>query len=64
VLKHHRPGGHGWVFSMKEEVILTGSGPADGIPDLISSFQSELGGILSVLHIIYRIGQFYVVREG
>jgi hypothetical protein len=49
---------------MKEEVILTGSGPADGIPDLISSFQSELGGILSVLHIIYRIGQFYVVREG
>jgi len=58
-------GSHGWVIAHDSgDVIAQGSGPTDGHPLLVSSFQAELGGLLAVLHVIHRVCQYYHVQEG
>jgi hypothetical protein len=43
---------HGWVFA------------SDGHPALLSSYRSELGGILAALYIIHRICEYYLLSQG
>jgi hypothetical protein len=53
-------GCHGLVLSTKEEtILLRGGGPDDGIQSLMTSYQSELGGMvagLAVLGTLFRSG--------
>jgi hypothetical protein len=53
-------GYHGWVLATKEEtILLRGGGPDDGIQSLMTSYRSELGGLvagLTVLGAIFRSG--------
>jgi hypothetical protein len=53
-------GYHGWVLSTKEEtILLRGGGPDDGIQSLMTSYRSELGGLvagLAVLGTLFRSG--------
>jgi hypothetical protein len=53
-------GYHGWVLATKEETILLhGGGPGDGIQSLMTSYRSELGGLvagLAVLGTLFRSG--------
>jgi hypothetical protein len=58
-------GSHGWVFaSDMEQEIMAGAGPDDGHPSLMTSYRTELGGLLAVLYIIHRICQHYQIKEG
>ncbi len=58
-------GCHGWVLASNEqELLLQGAGPDDGHPMLINSYRSELGGLITVLYIIYRICSHYQVASG
>jgi hypothetical protein len=46
-------GYHGWVLSNKEETILLhGGGPDDGIQSLMTSYRSELGGLVAGLAVL------------
>jgi hypothetical protein len=46
-------GYHGWVLATKEETIrLRGGGPDDGIQSLMTSYQSELGGLVAGLAVL------------
>jgi hypothetical protein len=47
-----------------EQEIAAGAGPADGHPLLMSSYRTELGGLLAVLYIIHRICHHYQVTQG
>jgi hypothetical protein len=53
-------GYHGWFLATKEETIfLRGGGPDDGIQSLMTSYRSELGGLvagLTVLGTLFRSG--------
>jgi hypothetical protein len=53
-------GYHGWVLATKEEtILLRGGGPDDGIQSLMTSYRSELGGMvagLAVLGTLFRSG--------
>ncbi len=61
----HQTGSHGWIFASTDKNILAqGAGPADGHPALMSSYRTELGGLLAVLYTIYRICQHYQVTSG
>jgi hypothetical protein len=40
------------------------TGPVDGHPDLLSSFHSEINGLLSVLYIIYKKCHYYGLQSG
>jgi hypothetical protein len=43
-------GYHGWVLATKEEkILLRGGGPDDGIQSLMTSYRSELGGLVAGL---------------
>jgi hypothetical protein len=44
--------------------IASGVGPDDGKPALISSYQSELGGILASMYIFYRFCNYYKISDG
>jgi hypothetical protein len=56
---------HSWVFGNELcQIITTGAGPDDGYPSLLSSYRSELGCILTVLYIVYRICHFYDIDTG
>jgi ribonuclease HI len=58
-------GGHGWVLSTTDrKTILEGAGPADGHPYHMSSYRTELGGLVAVLYIIFRICSHYQVTAG
>jgi hypothetical protein len=46
-------GYHGWVLSTKEEtILLRGGGPDDGIQSLMTSYRSELGGLVGGLAVL------------
>jgi hypothetical protein len=46
-------GYHSWVITtMDDEVILSGVGPDDGEPLLMTSYRSELGGLASALAVL------------
>jgi hypothetical protein len=53
-------GYHGWVLKTKDEtILLRGGGPDDGIQSLMTSYRSELGGLvasLAVLGKLFRAG--------
>ncbi len=56
---------HSWVFGTGlQQILASGAGPDDGHPRLLSSYRSELGGILSVLYIVHCICQFYDISTG
>jgi hypothetical protein len=58
-------GGHGQIIASTDKTILaTRAGPDDGHPMLMSSYQSELGGLLAVLYTIYRICSYHQVTSG
>ncbi len=62
---HKKTGSHGWVASNTDKLILAkGSGPADGHPSLMSSYRAELGGLIVILYMIYRICQYHQVTLG
>jgi hypothetical protein len=46
-------GYHGWVLATKEEtILLRGEGPDDGIQSLMTSYRSELGGLVAGLAVL------------
>jgi hypothetical protein len=46
-------GYHGWVLATKEEtLLLRGVGPDDGIQSLMTSYRSELGGLVAGLAVL------------
>jgi hypothetical protein len=57
---------HGWVFASQavEIVQASGAGPADGHSKLLSSYRAELGGLLTVIYLTYRISQYYQTPAG
>jgi hypothetical protein len=56
---------HSWVFASKvRRDFAKGAGPDNSLPTLMSSFCSELGGLLAIFYIIYRICQYYDVKDG
>jgi hypothetical protein len=58
-------GCHGWVLATKEEtILLRGVGPDDGIQSLMTSYRSELGGLvagLAVLGTLFRSGAMSIL---
>jgi hypothetical protein len=58
-------GSHGCIFANTNQApIFQGAGPVDCHPPLISSYRSELDGIIAVLHIIYRICMYHEIMPG
>jgi len=58
-------GSHAWVLaSAVRGTMSSGSGVDDGHPALMSSYWSELGGVLALLCIIYRICKYYDLSSG
>jgi hypothetical protein len=57
-------GAHGWIFADGANPILQGAGPDDGHPDYMTSYQSELGGLLAVLYLIHRICSHFNIQSG
>jgi hypothetical protein len=58
-------GSHSWLFSNNtKQLLASGAGPTDGHPILMSSYRTELGGILTALYIIHRICDYYHTLSG
>jgi hypothetical protein len=56
---------HAWVFSDKTgHMLWGGAGPIDGNPDMLSSYRSELGGILTILFLLTQLGEYYEITAG
>jgi len=56
---------HGWILaSDKRKTIAEGSGPGHGHPDLLSSYRSELCGILAILYIVQRVCHSHRITSG
>jgi hypothetical protein len=45
-------------------MISQGAGPTDGHAPLLSSYRTELSGIITALYIIYRICDYYHLDSG
>jgi hypothetical protein len=60
-------GYHGWIISTRDEqILLSGGGPVDRPADLMSSYRSELGGIvggLAALGTLFRSGRINIRRH-
>jgi hypothetical protein len=58
-------GSQSWLFgSVTDHSIARGAGPTDGHPTSMSSYRTELGGILAALYIIHRICEYYAISSG
>jgi hypothetical protein len=57
-------GAHGWIFANDSTPVLQGAGPDDRHPDHMTSYRSELGGLLAVLYLIYRVCSYYEIQTG
>ncbi len=58
-------GSHGWALASNEKsILLKGAGQDDGHPSLMSSYRSELGGLLAMLYTIYCICKHFHVTTG
>jgi hypothetical protein len=61
--KEDNSSAHGWVISSSTGTIFAkGSGPVDGHTDLLSSFWSELCGLLALLYILHFICYCYNIQ--
>jgi hypothetical protein len=50
-------GYHSWLVSTKdEEIIVSGGGPDDGVPNQMTSYRSELGGVCAGMAVIGTMG--------
>ena len=55
----------GWVVATSSgSVVLKGSGPTDGHPNLLSAFRAEISGLLALLYIIQKKCLFYQITDG
>jgi hypothetical protein len=60
-----KQGSHGWLFANEgQDPILQGAGPDDCHSLLMSSYRSELGSLIAVLYVIYRICMHHSVTSG
>lgn len=50
---------HGWVLANKTTIFCCGAGPVDGHKDLTSAYRAELGGFVTILHILNSICSFH-----
>jgi hypothetical protein len=58
-------GSLGWIVSTTDQKILAkGAGPVDGHPSLMSSYRSELDGLITILYTLYRICKYHQVTDG
>jgi hypothetical protein len=57
-------GSHCWVIGDHVSMISQGAGPTDGHANLLSSYRTELSGIIAALYIIYRICDYYHLDSG
>ena len=56
---------HGWIFASEiRQAIVEGSGPGHGLPDLLSSYRAELGGLLALVYMVYRISSYHAITAG
>jgi hypothetical protein len=57
-------GYHGWIIATRDkQTLLSGGGPDDGPADLMSSYRSELGGLvagLNALGTLFRSGHINI----
>ena len=54
-----------WVFSDQTGRLLWGgAGPIDGHPDLITSYRTELGGIVTALFLLTEITEYLEIKSG
>jgi hypothetical protein len=58
---HKGAASHGVVLasSLLQQEVATISGLVDGHPALVTSYRSELSGIVAALYLVYRLCQFY-----
>jgi len=56
---------HGWVLASEtRKTIVEGFGPGHGHPDLLSSYRAELGGLLALIYLVYRISAYHANHSG
>jgi len=63
---HKGAASHGVVLasSLLQQEVATISGLVDGHPALVTSYRSELSGIVAALYLVYRLCQFYNITTG
>jgi hypothetical protein len=59
-----KKGSHGWIFATEQQTLWKGAGPVDGHPDMMNPYRAELGGLVSVLHILTTISTHYKISSG
>ena len=58
-------GCHAWVFSTPEgDILMKGAGPIDCLPQLLSSYRPEMGGITANLFILSVIVKLFGLTDG
>jgi hypothetical protein len=54
---------HSWVIATsEEEILLTGGGPDDGDPLLMTSYRSELGGLAAILAVMGTLARLGLIN--
>jgi hypothetical protein len=57
--KEEELGSFGWQLIGNGNVLVSGAGPVDGIPEYVSSTHTELFGIGAVVEFLYQFCHFY-----
>ena len=58
-------GSHAWLFSTPAgEILMQGAGPIDCHPTMLSSYRPELGGLTSLLFLLYVFTDTYEIQGG
>jgi hypothetical protein len=58
---HRELASFGWLLIGNGNVLVRGSGPVDGVPDLLSSTRAELFGMGACLEMIHQLCSFYSI---
>lgn len=64
VLTSHKLSSAGWILANQTVQFWRGAGPVDGHPDLTSTYRAELGGFVTILHIVFSTSEFHQLLEG